>query len=193
MAVKTQTSAVKDARSLVGRASWEDSAALWMLKGTAVAVLLVIAYFFLKFIVAAQPALAHFGIIRFIFMNNWDVAHNVFGAWPLVAGTLITSALALLLGVPVAVAAALYRAWPAPTASPGGAQLARVGCAIAFAGVQLAAGAQLLAGRRGMPLTLEYPAPLRGFAIATASGWLVAVVGAALIGANLVAAAQRRI
>jgi phosphate ABC transporter permease protein PstC len=74
----------------------------------AVIVLLVIAYFFLRLVVAAEPALSHFGVIGFVFTNNWDVAHNIFGAWPLVAGTLITSAVALVLGVPVAVAAALY-------------------------------------------------------------------------------------
>jgi phosphate ABC transporter permease protein PstC len=78
------------------------------LQVTAVIVLLIIVYFFIRLVVAAEPALSRFGIIGFIFTNNWDVAHNVFGAWPLVAGTLITSAVALMLGVPVAVAAALY-------------------------------------------------------------------------------------
>lgn len=78
------------------------------LQATAVIVLLIIAYFFLRLVIAAEPALSRFGIIGFVFTDNWDVARNIFGAWPLVAGTLITSAVALVLGVPVAVAAALY-------------------------------------------------------------------------------------
>jgi phosphate ABC transporter permease protein PstC len=73
-----------------------------------VGVLAIIGYFFIRLAITAEPAFSRFGIIGFIFTNNWDVAHNIFGAWPLVAGTLITSAVALILGVPVAVAAALY-------------------------------------------------------------------------------------
>src|SRR5947209_14862241 len=48
------------------------------------------------------------GVIGFVFRNDWDISRTIFGAWPLVVGTLITSAIALVIGVPVAVAAALY-------------------------------------------------------------------------------------
>jgi phosphate ABC transporter permease protein PstC len=61
-------------------------------------------------------------LFDFFVRNNWDVsqlqqgaacttasdAGCSFGAWPLVLGTLITSAIALVIGVPVALAAALY-------------------------------------------------------------------------------------
>jgi phosphate ABC transporter permease protein PstC len=47
-------------------------------------------------------------VFGFIFGNDWNVSGEKFGALPLVVGTLITSGLALLIGVPVAVAAALY-------------------------------------------------------------------------------------
>jgi cytochrome c oxidase subunit 1 len=96
----------------------------------------------------------------------------------------------LLAGLAFAVATALHRAWPSLTADARGQRLARTGCAIALFGVQLAVVAQLVAGRRGMPLTFEYPAPLRAFAIVTALGWLLAAAGAATIGANLVATAR---
>ena len=49
-----------------------------------------------------------FGIFGFTFDNNWDVSRNIYGALPLLVGTLITAAVALLIGVPVAIAAALY-------------------------------------------------------------------------------------
>jgi phosphate ABC transporter permease protein PstC len=80
-----------------------------------VLVLIIIGYFFVQLAIASEPVLARSGIISFIFTNDWDVAHQVFGAWPLVAGTLITSAVALVLGVPVAVAAALYVTELSPT------------------------------------------------------------------------------
>src|SRR5580700_3546677 len=79
-----------------------------VLRALAVAVLVLIVYFFFRLAVVAEPTFSRFGIFGFVFTNNWDVARNIFGAWPLVAGTLITSAIALILGVPVAVAAALY-------------------------------------------------------------------------------------
>ncbi len=91
-----------------GRVLAVDNVVRRGLQAAAIIVLLIITYFFLHLVTAAEPALSHFGIPGFIFTDNWDVSHDIFGAWPLVAGTLITSAVALMLGVPVAVAAALY-------------------------------------------------------------------------------------
>ena len=56
----------------------------------------------------ARPAFAKEGVLGFAFTNDWNVSAEHFGALPLVVGTLITSVLALLMGVPVAVATALY-------------------------------------------------------------------------------------
>jgi phosphate ABC transporter permease protein PstC len=101
-------STARSARSDSGPALRGDSIMRVGLQATAVIVLAIIGYFFVRLAIAAWPALSHFGIFGFIFTNNWDVAHKMFGAWPLVAGTLITSAIALLIGVPIAVSAALY-------------------------------------------------------------------------------------
>jgi phosphate ABC transporter permease protein PstC len=71
-------------------------------------VLLLLAFFFVFLIVKARPALAHQGVFSFVTSNDWNPSKDVFGAWPLLAGTLITSATAMVIGVPVAVATALY-------------------------------------------------------------------------------------
>src|SRR5881227_3699570 len=71
-------------------------------------ILALIAFFFVRLYVEASPAFQRFGFFGFVFTNNWDVSREVFGALPLLVGTLITSAVALLIGVPVAVATALY-------------------------------------------------------------------------------------
>ena len=47
-------------------------------------------------------------MLGFVFGNDWNVSAEHFGALPLLVGTLITSVLALLIGVPVAVATAVY-------------------------------------------------------------------------------------
>jgi phosphate ABC transporter permease protein PstC len=80
----------------------------WGLTTLAVGIFVLLAFFFIRLFVEARPALSHQGVFGFVFSNDWDVSKAVFGALPLVVGTLITSAVALLLGVPVAVATALY-------------------------------------------------------------------------------------
>jgi phosphate ABC transporter permease protein PstC len=71
-------------------------------------ILVLIVYFFVRLVGESKPAFAHNGVLGFTFDNDWNVSGENFGALPLVLGTLITSALALLIGVPVAVATAIY-------------------------------------------------------------------------------------
>ena len=85
-----------------------DRALRWGLTGLAAAILLLIAFFFVRLTIESQPAFSKFGVIGFVFDNNWDVSREIFGALPLLVGTLITSVVALLIGVPVAVASALF-------------------------------------------------------------------------------------
>jgi phosphate ABC transporter permease protein PstC len=99
-----------------------DRALYWGLSGLALAVLALIAYFFIRLIGESSTAFGHVGVLNFFVRNNWDVsqlqpgaacatASNAgcsFGAWSLILGTLITSAIALVIGVPVALATALY-------------------------------------------------------------------------------------
>ncbi|HEX7300504.1 MAG TPA: phosphate ABC transporter permease subunit PstC [Solirubrobacteraceae bacterium] len=90
------------------RARALDPLLRWVLTGLAALILLLIAFFFIRLFVEAKPAFDKFGYIGFVFDNDWDVSKALYGAWPLVVGTLITSVIALVIGVPVAVAAALY-------------------------------------------------------------------------------------
>jgi phosphate ABC transporter permease protein PstC len=71
-------------------------------------ILVLIVFFFIRLFGQARPAFEKFGVFGFTFTNNWDVSANQFGALPLVVGTLLTSGLALLMGVPIAVATAIY-------------------------------------------------------------------------------------
>jgi phosphate ABC transporter permease protein PstC len=80
----------------------------WALALVATLVLLLIGFFFAFLFDKARPALGHQGVFSFVFTNDWNPSRDIFGGWPLVAGTLITSAIALVVGVPVAVASALF-------------------------------------------------------------------------------------
>src|SRR4051795_2516338 len=85
-----------------------DDLLRWVLTALAAGIFVLLAYFFVRLFVEARPAFEQEGVFGFVFHNNWDVSKNIYGALPLVVGTLITSAIALLLGVPVAVATALF-------------------------------------------------------------------------------------
>jgi phosphate ABC transporter permease protein PstC len=79
-----------------------------VLAGIAAGVLILIGFFFVKLIVESEPAFAHTGVVNFVLSNDWVPSRGLYGALPLVFGTLLTSVLALAIGVPVAVASALY-------------------------------------------------------------------------------------
>src|SRR2546425_9288269 len=85
-----------------------DRALKWGLAGLSVAILVLIGYFFVRLYIEADPAFQKFGFFGFTFTNDWDVQGHKFGALPLLVGTLITSGVALVIGVPVALATALY-------------------------------------------------------------------------------------
>jgi phosphate ABC transporter permease protein PstC len=77
-------------------------------------VLVLIVYFFFRLVAEAQPAFSKFGVLGFTFGNDWNVRAEQFGALPLLFGTLLTSGIALLIGVPVAVGTAIYTTELAP-------------------------------------------------------------------------------
>jgi phosphate ABC transporter permease protein PstC len=85
-----------------------DRALKYGLTVLAALILALIVYFFIQLVSEARPAFAKAGVLGFTFNNDWNVSAERFGALPLVLGTLITSALALVIGVPVAVATAIY-------------------------------------------------------------------------------------
>jgi phosphate ABC transporter permease protein PstC len=85
-----------------------DRALKYGLTALAALILALIAYFFVRLFGQSRPAFAKEGVLGFVFGNDWNVSAEHFGALPLLVGTLITSALALLIGVPVAVATAVY-------------------------------------------------------------------------------------
>jgi phosphate transport system permease protein len=84
-----------------------DRVLKWGLTTLAAAILALLAYFFIRLIGESGNTFSTFGL-SFIFGNDWDPSRSIYHGFPLVFGTLITSAIALLLGVPVAVGTALY-------------------------------------------------------------------------------------
>jgi phosphate transport system permease protein len=59
------------------------------------------------------PAIREFGL-SFFTSSAWDPVRSIFGALPSAYGTLVTSAIALLIGVPISLGAAIFLAEVAP-------------------------------------------------------------------------------
>jgi phosphate transport system permease protein len=62
----------------------------------------------------SMPAIRKFGW-HFLFTGTWDPVKEIFGALPFVYGTVVSSALALLIAVPVSIGIAVYLAELAPS------------------------------------------------------------------------------
>src|SRR2546421_10511430 len=102
---------VRGDRSVSGRSPLSrlpDRALKWGLTGLAAGILVLIGYFFVRLYIEANPAFSRFGFFGFAFGNDWNVSANHYGALPLLVGTIVSSAVALVIGVPVAVATALF-------------------------------------------------------------------------------------
>ena len=84
-----------------------DQVLRWGLTGLAAAILVLLAYFFIRLIGESSTTFSTFGL-SFVFGNDWDVSRSIYHGFPLVFGTVLTSVIALIIGVPVAISAALF-------------------------------------------------------------------------------------
>ncbi len=85
---------------------WLESGFQWLVRGFA--IFLVIMFLWMIYIIfgEAKPAIEKFGL-GFIFSQEWDTVEGVYGALPYIYGTLVSSFLAILIGVPIGLAIAL--------------------------------------------------------------------------------------
>jgi phosphate transport system permease protein len=73
----------------------------------AVVVLVILAGVIVSLVAGALPALQHFGW-AFVINDAWNPVTENFGALPAIYGTLVTSAIAMLIGVPVSFGIAIF-------------------------------------------------------------------------------------
>ncbi len=62
----------------------------------------------------SREAAMHTGLASFLFGTVWDPVAGEFGAWPALAGTLLTSAIAMVLAVPMGFGVAVFLSEVAP-------------------------------------------------------------------------------
>lgn len=73
----------------------------------AITVLAIVGLIIAELVQRSGLALHTFGI-HFFFNSDWDPVSGVFGAWPFIYGTLVSSFVALIIAVPLALAVAVF-------------------------------------------------------------------------------------
>jgi phosphate ABC transporter permease protein PstC len=121
--VEASATTISSGRSVLERSPLSrlpDQALKFGLAALAAGLLILLGAFFAVLIAQSWKAFSHIGVFNYLFHNNWetsqlqqgaacDTGHGcTFGAWPMLVGTLVTSAIALIIGVPIAVATALF-------------------------------------------------------------------------------------
>lgn len=86
---------------------WGDRVFLWSVRLIATALLVLLAMIVVYLYTAAQPSIARFGL-SFITTTTWDPVQEVFGALPVIFGTVVSSLLAILMAAPLSVGIALF-------------------------------------------------------------------------------------
>jgi phosphate ABC transporter permease protein PstC len=93
-------------RSLLARLP--DRALKWGLTGISFGILALLVYFFSRLTYESSDVFGHTGVFGFVFTDDWNPTQESFGALALVFGSVVTAVIALVIGVPIAVATALF-------------------------------------------------------------------------------------
>lgn len=76
--------------------------------GAALVLILLIVGMLGTLVYESWPALRHFGFFNFIFNGQWNYGEDLYGAFRPLSGTVISTLLALILAVPVALGTAIF-------------------------------------------------------------------------------------
>ena len=148
-------------RSFIGRLRGGDEISVLITLAATVSILLVVGLIIYELWINSQPAMKAFGY-DFLGGSRWDPNADKFGALPFMFGTCVTSALALIIAIPLGVAAAIFLAEMAPP---------RLSNLLTFTIELLAAVPSVIYGLLGIfiliPLIRDYLAP----ALKASFGW----------------------
>ena len=89
-----------------GHNSFIDQGFTWLVQGFAMSVVIVLGWMSWVIFRQAQPAIEKFGF-GFLWTQNWDINELTFGALPYIYGTVVSSAIALIIALPVGLAVAV--------------------------------------------------------------------------------------
>ena len=86
---------------------WADTVFSVLAHGAAILTLLLLAGIIVSLVIGAAPAIREYGL-SFLWRSEWDPVKDQYGGLVMIYGTLATSAIALLIAVPVSFGIALF-------------------------------------------------------------------------------------
>jgi len=100
---------------LIGMRSrpWADRLFYFAMLACGLCVLALVGLILYQLIVNSRLSWHAFGV-KFFFRSEWDPVNDQYGAWPFVYGTIVSSFLALVLAVPLAIGVAMFITEMAP-------------------------------------------------------------------------------
>ena len=84
-----------------------DKGFIWLTRILALAVAGVLIFIAIEVGIEAMPAIQKYGL-GFLFSSAWNPVNDTYGALPMIYGTLVSAAIALLLAVPLGVGTAVF-------------------------------------------------------------------------------------
>jgi phosphate transport system permease protein len=84
-----------------------DRSFRWLMIGCAFSIFAIVALIATELVMRSQLTIAKFGL-KFFFGTAWDPVNGNFGALPFIYGTLVSSAVALVIAVPLAVGVSIF-------------------------------------------------------------------------------------
>jgi len=104
---KQPLSAVRSFLMSRGNSAWSDRAFKGLMLICALSVFFIVALIAWQLIVRSQLTISKFGL-SFFFKSAWDPVSGDFGALPFIYGTLVSSLVALVIAVPLAIGVAVF-------------------------------------------------------------------------------------
>jgi phosphate transport system permease protein len=101
-----------------GNSALSDRSFRWLMLICAVSIFFIVALIATELVTRSQLTISKFGI-RFFFKSAWDPVNGDFGALPFIYGTLVSSFVALIIAVPLAVGVAVFITEMCPKALRG--------------------------------------------------------------------------
>jgi phosphate transport system permease protein len=86
---------------------WADTVFSVLAHGAAILTLVLLAGIILSLLIGAAPAIREYGL-SFLWSSDWDPVQDKYGGLVMIYGTLMTSAIALVIAVPVSFGIALF-------------------------------------------------------------------------------------
>jgi phosphate transport system permease protein len=107
--------AVPTVREPPPRANLADRTFAAVLVALGGAVFVIAGLIVLELAKVAGPAVSKVGVVQFVRGSDWDAVRDAYGALPFIYGTLVTSAIALVLALPASLGLALFLTEMAPS------------------------------------------------------------------------------